>query len=1659
MNLAHGPKVRTLGIKEDLSSIEAWKANVLYGLKQNPDFREFLEDGFDFGRKTNANPTRDLADIFKKEKVTQPDNSTKEMLVLYKSKQDRAGDVDLLLDQVANYCPYVPRPDITKDCRSMKEVWSTIRQFYGKGLSGASLNDVWNVRRELDEPPQVLYARMKQLYLDNLLTTDGLQHVDGKVLEDEEMSPTLLNTIVLHWLNTLHPNLRDVVTQRFITQLRDHTYASILPEISRSIVSLLDEVSNPVSVHRASYSNSPYRGSARPSYPPRQFSKPGNSFNYKPSNQPRPNSGKHCQFCKLTGKKMFYTHHIEDCLFIKRLNSQPSAVHQVSNEEDDWALQCQEFYEFTGEESEPPEFVINLVNGDASPVLELQSNNQECLVTLDTGAPCNLIKEVKAKELNATIRPTIQRVRMANGITPLDVVGETDVVLYRSNKPYHLPAIVCRDTDTDILAGIPIMKANDVAIHPFANEIILGGTEVVKYNPNGACGRNVKKLTLHSSSNQVVMPGQTVVFAVPNISGEVAVDPRWDSSHNKHTKETSYWPPAQVTKVVDGGVSLQNLSDDPVVIRKSEPVCNIKLAAHTTDDVLKVKTLSSTTPEKPQIQLEKKQSPYSDSVILNPDGIFTKEEENKFREALLTNDDVFAPVTSTYNGHSGPCYVQVNVGPNPPPQHKGRTPPFYGDDGLQELQEYFDDLQSRGILSRPEEIGVTVENINPSFLVNKPPPSTKKRLVTDFKSIKDYCRPSPSLLPNIEATIRRISRRKYEIKTDMTSSYWQIPMKKGSKKYCGVHTPYKGTLVYNVGSMGLPGVETALEELTCLVLGDMVKDGRVCKLADDLFIGGDTVDELLENFREVLFRFGKNNLKLSPTKTVIAPKSLEILGWVWSGGTLRASPHKLNALAACPQPATVSAMKSYLGAFRFISRVITGYASLLAPLEEAIKGKDPKEQVVWSEELSDAFRKSKDALSSHKTITVPCPSDRLSIVTDASVRPGAVGATLYVLRENKKLLGGFYNSKLPNFQKRWLPCELEAIAISLALHHFAPYIIQSAHKPQILTDSKPCVDAANKLKRGEFSMSARLSTFISTTSRYNADVSHIPGSANLLSDFASRNPVECPSPSTCAVCRFVAEEVNSVVQHVTVEDILGGKAKIPWTNRGAWKDIQEECSELRKVKFFRGKGTQPGKKSRHLRQVRRYMSSGTILAHDGLLINPCSPPLGPVLERIVVPNQMLHGLLTMLHLNLNHPTAYQLSKAFARHFFALDSDKCIKQVSQACSQCAAIKELPKAMIPESTEPPPSVIGGRFAADVIKRCSQKILCIRETVTSYTLAELIPDERGETIANTLAKHCNLLRPSSASPINIRVDPATANQSLVAALQGSHSNNILSKNNIQLELGRTLNKNKNCVIDKGIRELIRELLIIQPEGGPVSSLMLSQAVANLNSRYRSSGMSAQELWTKRDQVTGNPLPVEDREVIMSQYRTRLRNHPKSEKCKSHGKPPHPSAAVDVGSLVFVYTDRNKLQARKRYLVTHMDGDKVKLRRFTEHLLGNKEYDSNLQEIYKVPSLDDKYLPSDDNDSSDDEPRAVTTKEKSVQLQEYIPSSDNVFEQDITSDDDNESHVGDDTGGSQEDDSEGDGDDERDETFRAPANTRVPLTPRIRERRATKSIDRYGI
>ena len=202
---------------------------------------------------------------------------------------------------------------------------------------------------------------------------------------------------------------------------------------------------------------------------------------------------------------------------------------------------------------------------------------------------------------------------------------------------------------------------------------------------------------------------------------------------------------------------------------------------------------------------------------------------------------MFNPSIPKYNGASGNIQAVVNIGPTLPPQRKGRLP-HYNRQDLLTLQDKFDELEALGVFAKPEQVNCTVEYLNLSFLVKKP--NGGSRLVTSFGEVAKYSKPQPSLMPNVDSVLRDIAHWKYIIVTDLKQSFYQIPLAPSSMKYCGVCTPFKGVRVYTRSAMGMPGSETSLEELMSRVLGDFIQEGWVAKIADDLYVGGDTPEAI-----------------------------------------------------------------------------------------------------------------------------------------------------------------------------------------------------------------------------------------------------------------------------------------------------------------------------------------------------------------------------------------------------------------------------------------------------------------------------------------------------------------------------------------------------------------------------------------------------------------------------------------------------------------------------------------------------------------------------------------------------------------------------------------------------------------------------------------------
>ena len=217
-----------------------------------------------------------------------------------------------------------------------------------------------------------------------------------------------------------------------------------------------------------------------------------------------------------------------------------------------------------------------------------------------------------------------------------------------------------------------------------------------------------------------------------------------------------------------------------------------------------------------------------------------------------------------------------------------------------------------------------------------------------------------------------------------------------------------------------------------------------------------------------------------------------------------------------------------------------------------------KDEIVWNDDLKQAFTQAQDHIRNIGEVYLPNPNDQLIIITDGARTPPGVGFVLQA-KDSKGNIRTVrhYSVKLKEHHIKWSPCEIEAVAFGTAIQAFYD-IIKESRKPVIICpDSKPVCDATNLLQNGKFSLSPRIQTFLNNMGKIKCEVQHISGKSgqNKIADFQSRNTEICAA-DICQLCNYVNHESETIIDpKLAAANIV---EEIPYANRKGWKAIQEQ---------------------------------------------------------------------------------------------------------------------------------------------------------------------------------------------------------------------------------------------------------------------------------------------------------------------------------------------------------------------------------------------------------------------------------------------------------------------------------------------------------------------
>lgn len=481
----------------------------MFNLKLEASFRPFIQKGVTWTKQI----TNDLFGL--------ADDEGERARTGFLSKEQKATTLEVLLEYIAYCAPCVAPDTIVRETCSLEDVWEKIRAHYNFESSGAQLAGYLTIKLEAGDQPNDLFQNMYSFIEDNLQRKGSSIKHEGTAV-NEIMTPMVKNKITIEWLHRLHPDLPDLVIQKFGTELTTQTFYTLKPTLSKAIPSLLQQLENAgearvmrIRPHNQRYQQRQQQSVSRPRVQFNRTGRPQSNFT-----TPRaPNQDRFCIICKQAGRPDVW-HYITQCRYlpeadkiifskIRQIVTDTEQEEQIFEDKDVFLEHEQQLQgdtlvatqlapvaarRFTAVQafpearhstsdqgtlptalknalmelarpastSGPRPAIIRRCQAIKSAIIPLAYEGSTVTMLLDSGAEINLISYETVHHFQIKLHTASQRVMQADGITPLPVAGEVHITLTFGSCQLSYDAIAVHSLEGQILAGMPFLKANNI---------------------------------------------------------------------------------------------------------------------------------------------------------------------------------------------------------------------------------------------------------------------------------------------------------------------------------------------------------------------------------------------------------------------------------------------------------------------------------------------------------------------------------------------------------------------------------------------------------------------------------------------------------------------------------------------------------------------------------------------------------------------------------------------------------------------------------------------------------------------------------------------------------------------------------------------------------------------------------------------------------------------------------------------------------------------------------------------------------------------------------------------------------------------------------------------------------------------------------------------
>lgn len=426
--------------------------------------------------------------------------------------------------------------------------------------------------------------------------------------------------------------------------------------------------------------------------------------------------------------------------------------------------------------------------------------------------------------------------------------GEIKTIFYRDDLPLTFQALVCRKLHCPIIGGTLFLKTNGITqdftnntISLSHNRKIMSATTTEATFPitNPYTITKTDRYNLMSvKTNKIIVPGESIDLDT-TMPDQTALVEGWNSHH---------WPEPQIVEITKGKMWIRNINSTPVILThnraNSIKVTPTEIVDWTVPSLSTITTTTKSTTLMPDLE----------TIETIQIGDTTADIRDLIQRANRRFRTVFSKdLTGGYNGYFGQHKCHLNWATQQRREARKTHVASYNHSLRGVLQEVCNELTEQGVLKIPQQHGINVQSVCPSFLTRKRRAKDKIlhqltknncRLVVNFNPINEHIKNIPSPIMTMNDIYSQLGKWKEIIIIDLYNTFFQNHMADDNQQWLGIMTPFSGL---QVSGQGLLGQSEELDELMAKVLGDDIKEGRAIKLQDNVIIGGDTQLDAAKN--------------------------------------------------------------------------------------------------------------------------------------------------------------------------------------------------------------------------------------------------------------------------------------------------------------------------------------------------------------------------------------------------------------------------------------------------------------------------------------------------------------------------------------------------------------------------------------------------------------------------------------------------------------------------------------------------------------------------------------------------------------------------------------------------------------------------------------------